>query len=212
MFTTAFDNLSPDELRELIYNEEYSAVDPDYMQTRPRRNAEFLGKIFRDHKALRILDYGSGAGVMARLLREQGFGQVVEYDPFVAEAATPPAGAFDLITCFEVVEHCTRPRAAFDDMISRLADDAMLMFSTLFQPPDILKLGVAWWYAAPRNGHVSLHTVASIRRLIDPHGLRMVSTPDGIVHLAFRDVPAFARHLNIPGPTEAASRRNPDQA
>jgi hypothetical protein len=61
-----------------------------------------------------------------------------------------------------------------------------------------------WWFIAPRNGHVSIHTPQSLRRIASERQLRLVSDPAKIWHLMLgSEVPAFARHMNIP-PTAIA--------
>lgn len=58
-----------------------------------------------------------------------------------------------------------------------------------------------WWFIAPRNGHVSIHTPQNLRGLASAHGLRLVSDPAKVWHLLLGDEPpAFARHMNIPPP------------
>lgn len=200
LFTAAFDRFSPDDFRKFIYNHDYIRFDPDYLETRPRHNADFVGGLFRESPHLRILDYGGGSGRLATLLRSRGFQRVETFDPFVAEHRNLPAGRFDLVLSFEVVEHAPDPRMLFIELIERVADEGLILFTTAFQPPDIARLGVGWWYIGPRNGHVSLYTPQSILSIVKPLGFRLASSPDGLVHLMFRSVPRFARHLNMAGP------------
>lgn len=194
IFTTAFDHFTPDDFRRLIYNEQYALADPDYRDIRPARSAEFVARTFPLAKGKRVLDYGGGNGRMADLLRADGFADVTVYDPFVPAFSTPPAGTFALISCFEVVEHSPDPRGTFAQLASRLDPDGLIVYSTLVQPPDILKLGVGWWYLAPRNGHVSLFTRPALAAVATPLGLKCASFDDGI-HTMFRRLPDFAKHL-----------------
>jgi hypothetical protein len=108
------------------------------------------------HESIRVLDYGGGSGVFARTLREGGFAHVDVYDPLVPEFARPPGGTYDLILCFEVIEHSTQPRQTLGHVASLLNDPGMVLLSTSLQPPNFEELGVNWWYVAPRNGHVSI--------------------------------------------------------
>ena len=75
-----------------------------------------------------------------------------------------------------------------------LADEGIILCSTLTQPSNFDQLGLGWWYAGPRNGHVSLYSRRSLTILVQKHGLGLVSLSD-LVHLAFRRLPSFASHL-----------------
>lgn len=194
IFTVAFDHFAPDEWRREIYNDDYVRADPDFVDARPLSNAELIANNFGHHSGITLLDYGGGNGLMARRLMEKGFTQATSYDPFYA-GSTRPAGTFDLITSFEVLEHSPTPYDTLKDMRWFMGDKGMLFFSTLLQPADIDLQGLTWWYAAPRNGHVSLYSRASLDALMKRLGLVWGSCND-LLHVAFRKrPPAFARHL-----------------
>jgi hypothetical protein len=72
--------------------------------------------------------------------------------------ATPPGGKFDLITCFETLEH------------------------------------MPGWYVGPRYGHISLLSRSALAKAWGRHGFCTGSFDDNM-HLAFRTLPDFARHL-----------------
>jgi 2-polyprenyl-6-hydroxyphenyl methylase/3-demethylubiquinone-9 3-methyltransferase len=195
IFTVAFDQFTPDDFAREIYNREYSLVDPDFADLRPRENAKMIVEMFgRDRSTLRVLDYGGGNGRTSEFLRAAGFSQVVTYDPFVPEHANRPEGSFDLIISFEVIEHSPQPTATFAEMNSLLEPGGMILFSTLVQPAEIERVGLNWWYAAPRNGHVSLHSTQSISRIVENLGFVFGSFNENL-HVLFRRVPAFASHL-----------------
>ena len=194
LFTTALDGLTKEDFRNVVYNEEYVLVDPDYQDARPRQNAAVIAGLFPAVRPQRLLDYGGGGGLLAELLRDSGFPQVETYDPFVPRFCQRPAGRFDCVVCFEVVEHATEPARLFADLNDLLTDSGLILLSTLFQPQDIDVQGLNWWYAGPRNGHVSLFSRVSLERLVHPYGLHLASFNDGM-HLLFRQIPDFARHL-----------------
>ncbi len=194
IFTTAFDHFTKDDFRRNIYNEEYLLVDPDYPEQRPRSNAAILSSLFSGVRPRRILDYGGGNGCLAELLRGAGFSQVSTYDPFVPGHADKPDGRFDLVVSFEVAEHSTTPARSFAEMNELLEDPGLILFSTLLQPADIDRQGLNWWYAGPRNGHVSLYSRASLATVVRPFGLKFRSFNDSM-HLLYREVPDFARHF-----------------
>jgi SAM-dependent methyltransferase len=197
LFTTAFDAFTPDDFRRHVYNEEYVLVDPDYREDRPRANAEFVSSLFPQGRPRRILDYGGGSGGLAGRLRAAGFADVETYDPFVPQYADRPAGRFDCVLSFEVVEHSTDPEQTLADMSDFLDEPGLILFSTLLQPPDIDRQGLNWWYAGPRNGHVSLFSRHGLIALIEPFGFGLASFGDGL-HILFREIPDFARHFLVP--------------
>ncbi len=197
LFTTAFDDFTPDDFQRHVYNEEYLLVDPDYREDRARANADFLVSLFSEGRPRRILDYGGGNGGLADRLRAAGFPEVEAYDPFVPMHSGRPAGRFDCVLSFEVVEHSTDPERTFADMSDFLDEPGLILFSTLLQPPDIDRQGLNWWYAGPRNGHVSLFSRESLISIIEPFGFGLASFGDGL-HILFREVPDFAKHFLIP--------------
>lgn len=197
LFTIVFDSFTPEDFGELVYNDDYALVDPDFAALRPQTNAAFLAELFSAYPQTRILDYGGGSGLTASLLRDAGFTDVTTYDPFVAAHSTRPEGRFDLIICFEVVEHSPDPHGTFADIDDLLAPDGIVLFSTLVQPADIESARLDWWYAAPRNGHLSLHSRESISQIARPLGFAFGSFNENL-HVLFRTVPAFARHLLLP--------------
>jgi SAM-dependent methyltransferase len=194
IFTTAFDHFTTEDFARYIYNEEYPLIDPDYKEARPRANAGILCNLFQVIKPRRMLDYGGGSGVLAETLRTVGFGPVETYDPFVPRFRTKPSDRFDCVVCFEVVEHSTDPASLFADMNETLTDSGIILFSTLVQPADIDRQGLNWWYAAPRNAHVSLFTKMSLHKVGERFGFYLGSFSESY-HVFFRDVPDFARHF-----------------
>ena len=195
LFTEAFDDWSAADFEAHIYNEAYGAVDPDYETARPQNNARLVVNTFGASAGeLSALDYGGGNGVLARALGAAGFARADTYDPFHPAHRTRPERRYDLVTCFETLEHMPDPVAGAADIVSFLEDDGLLVISTLTQPADFPTLRMQWWYAGPRNGHVTLHTRASLGILWARHGLRVHSFNDN-VHAVFRRPPAFARHI-----------------
>jgi tetratricopeptide (TPR) repeat protein/SAM-dependent methyltransferase len=195
-FTEAFDGWPAEEFQNRIYNNDYILVDPDFVEVRPAVNARMVAESFPDSReSIRILDYGGGSGLLAERLREMGF-SAATYDPF-SQFHEVPHERFDLITCFEVMEHVPQPRETVAAMVSLLNEDGAILFSTLVQPAEFEKIGLSWWYAAPRNGHVSLYTQAALAHLFKAHGMK-VGSFSAALHIVYRRAPAFAAHLNLP--------------
>ncbi len=192
LFTAAFDGFTEEDFRDHIYNQDYHLVDPDAREIRPRGNASFLCNLFKGAKPKRILDYGGGDGLLAQILNSTGMGPVDTYDPMVPRHATRPSRRFDCILSFEVLEHATNPGRTIWDMNDLLTPAGLILFSTVLLPADIDKQGLNWWYAGPRNGHVSLFAHDSLLKLIKPYGFALASFGEGL-HALFRNVPDFAK-------------------
>jgi SAM-dependent methyltransferase len=185
IFTTALDHFSNDDFQRHVYNDQYLLIDPDFKDARPRHNAALVARLLSEVKPARILDYGGGNGMLAELLREAGFRDLTTYDPFVPRFAEKPQGQFDCVICFEVLEHSTDPAGTLKDITAMLTDTGIILLSTLLQPIDIDRQGLAWWYAAPRNAHVSLYSTASLTKLAQATGFRVYSF-DQSYHVLFR--------------------------
>ena len=194
IFTVAFDDFTQDDFSRHIYNEDYIKVDPDYKEARAKSNAGFLAQTFGASKNVRMLDYGGGAGLLAAELRRAGFTNVETYDPFVAEHAALPDKKYELIVSFEVLEHSPNPQATLDSMNSLLDNPGLILFTTMLQQPTIGQEGLNWWYAGPRNGHVSLYSQKSLSLLTQKYRFYFGSMHDGL-HLLWREMPSCAAHL-----------------
>ena len=196
LFTDAFDGWSDDEFKAWIYNDGYFAVDPDYYSVRPRSNADAVKKLWGPHKAqTRVLDYGGGNDAFCALLRADGFPVAVTYDPMVPAHARRPEGKFELVTCFETLEHLPDPLGGVAQLVDCVAEPGLVQISTYAQPADFNKAGVNWWYVAPRNGHVSIFSRKALALAFGRHGYKTVSLSDNL-HFAFRTLPSFADNLN----------------
>ncbi len=195
-FTDAFDHWSAADFHVHIYNGSYIDVDPDLTEVRPAGNARLVGATFQTYQStLRILDYGGGTGLFAERLRTLGF-SAVTYDPFLSDNELPTE-CFDLITCFEVMEHVPFPAEIIASIVRFLKPEGVVLFSTVLLPPSFSKTGLQWWYASPRNGHVSLYSQQALARLFQTHGMKVASFNEGL-HIAYSTVPAFASHLHLP--------------
>lgn len=175
IFTTALDHFSKADFERHVYNDQYPLIDPDYQESRPRHNAKVVAHLLSQARPARVLDYGGGNGTLAELLRQAGFSDVTTYDPFVPRFDSKPDGLFDCVICFEVLEHSTDPSRTLREIAELLTDTGIILISTLLQPGDIDRQGLAWWYAAPRNAHVSLYSSASLEKLARSAGFQVHS-------------------------------------
>ena len=184
------------EFERRIYNAEYAQVDPDYFDARPRANAASLMRMFGGKPpAVSHLDYGGGSGLLSRLLREAGW-RSASYDPFSGgEARVAELGRFDLLTAYEVFEHAPDVNALVSELAALRAPDGIVLFTTQLSDGN-LNAGerLTWWYASPRNGHISLYSRKSLEILAARAGLRVASFSAG-AHALWRTVPPWAAHV-----------------
>jgi 2-polyprenyl-6-hydroxyphenyl methylase/3-demethylubiquinone-9 3-methyltransferase len=196
LFSDAFDDWADEDFAAHIYNDRYVEVDPDFEAKRPVGNAGLVARSFKDHRgALDVLDYGGGNGRFAAELGQAGFRCAQTYDRFHPAHGERPAGRFNLVTCFETIEHMPDPKAGAADLASFLADDGLLILSTLVQTKEFARDRMHWWYIGPRNGHITLFTYKALARLFGELGLKVFATSSPAMHMICREVPAFARHM-----------------
>jgi SAM-dependent methyltransferase len=192
-FAPQFGDWTLQQFADAIYNDEYVNFDPHYADFRPRTNAETLIKNVGPHsRSIRHLDYGGGDGLLSRLLREAGW-QSTSFDPCVDTIDVAALGKFDFITAFEVFEHVPDVDRLMFELCSLRAEGGFIMFTTMLSD-GFIAAGepLRWWYAAPRNGHISLFSAKSLAWLGKRYGLRSASSPTGL-HAYFTSVPEWAQ-------------------
>lgn len=183
-----------DDFEKYIYNDGYAAVDPDYKFERPLTNAALLDNHFGASKErIRHLDYGGGSGLLSKALRERAWPSST-YDPFVdRELRVDELGKFDLVTAFEVFEHVPDSADLIDTLAKLCKPDGLILFTTLLSDGNIGRAQkLDWWYAAPRNGHISLFSQKSLQLLMARRDLQCVSFSNNF-HAAFRQIPDWAQ-------------------
>jgi SAM-dependent methyltransferase len=199
LFTDAFDDWSVEQFKEHIYNDGYQAVDPDYQTARPHANADAVARLWGAVKAqTRVLDYGGGNDAFCAGLRANGFPLAVTYDPMVPQFACLPDEKFDLVTCFETLEHLPDPAAGIALIVECAADPGLIFFTTCVQPGEFQNVGLNWWYVGPRNGHISIFSRQALSLAFGQHGYQVASLSDN-VHLAFHTLPPYLSHLQPKG-------------
>jgi len=139
-------------------------------------------------------EVGDDNDAFCAALRDAGFPVAVSYDPMVPEYARRPEGNFDLVTCFETLEHVPDPVAGIASIVEFAADPGLILFRTLVQPDDFEQQGVNWWYVGPRNGHISIYSKQALAAAWQRYGYKVASLNDSI-HFAFRNLPPFLAHL-----------------
>jgi Methyltransferase domain len=190
IFTTFFDGFTSEQWRAYVYNNEYAALDPGYLEIRPRRNAmevEFL--LLGNEGSTIALDYGGGNGMTAMLLRKKGW-TYDTYDPFDLRDVKPERiGKYNFCSAFEVFEHSPDPVSTLSEIVRMTSPDRLMIFvGTGVHDSEVRSDNrLAWWYAAPRNGHISLYSRSALEFLGQHFGLSYVSVSPG-THLLLRGI------------------------
>jgi 2-polyprenyl-6-hydroxyphenyl methylase/3-demethylubiquinone-9 3-methyltransferase len=188
VFTDFFDDFSTTQWGAHVYNDEYKRIDPDYLENRPRANSKLIDGLLGARKDRVIgLDFGGGSGRTCELLRAMGYAYDT-YDPFGASSLTSDfAGRYNFCSAFEVAEHSPDP-VGFISAIVQMADRGKLAILVGTQVHDrevSAEKRLAWWYAAPRNGHISLYSQRSLEALASKVQLTLTSF-SGHTHLMTR--------------------------
>lgn len=135
----------------------------------------------------RVLDFGSGSGLLVRLLRDQGL-DATGYDkyvtsPFVPEFTlrrlTPQSRTnADMITAFEVFEHLLDPAETLALLAANLSDRGAILFRTELYRPGTH--GPDWAYLHSAHGqHINFFTAQGLADLSRPLDLAPVFLPFG---------------------------------
>jgi hypothetical protein len=147
---------------------------------------------FRDSGVLtdesRLLDYGGGFGLLARMLLDGGF-DAWQADPYVnrpffgperhiADLRAQPTGAFDAVTAFEVLEHLTDPIRVGDELRRLLKPGGVAVFSTGIYRAGIH--GPDWPYLSTESGqHVTFWSRQALSHFAARLGFRSVGYSPG---------------------------------
>lgn len=195
-FAPEFSKWSENDFLEKIYNDGYIEIDPDYSEARPQANFGTLQKVFGESKKIiRHLDYGGGNGILSQRLQQNGWDSET-YDPFpTSNTSLSDLGKFNLVTAYEVFEHVPDVNVLMKNLAEVMSDDCIILFSTLVLDGSIKKNSrITWWYASPRNGHISLFSIKSLRILGLKYKLKFGSFNNGF-HCFYKQVPSWAKHI-----------------
>ena len=184
---------SKEEFEANIYNDEYGMVDPDYLKIRPENNANSIYNAFGQfYGKAKHLDYGGGNGLMSKMMREKGWNST-SYDPFVdVNVNLEELGQFDFITAFEIFEHVSDVNKLIASLTKLMHPQSVVLFSTLISDSDIKpNHRLNWWYASPRNGHISLFSKKSLSLLAESVNLKCGSF-NNVAHYLYYTKPEWA--------------------
>ena len=201
IFTDFFDEFTPQQWTQHVYNADYGQVDPGYAQARPRTNAIELQCFLRRPADTVGLDYGGGNGMTTRLMRDAGW-TFDCHDPYGhSDLVEANRGRYDFCSALEVMEHTPQPMQALQSMVQLCSSDRLVLFIGTAVHDGIVddRTRLSWWYAGPRNGHISLFSREALRRLGARFGLDYASVTRG-THLLTRGVsPVQARAMLVRG-------------
>jgi SAM-dependent methyltransferase len=185
-----------DEFAAKIYNDDYALIDPDCIENRPKAIAANLMAMFGERaQHFKHLDYGGGSGLLSNTLNKSNW-QSTSYDPFFDKhIEIDQLGKFDLITATEVFEHVPSPRQLMTNLRSLLSPNGVIWFSTLLSDGYLHENErLSWWYASPRNGHISLFSRKSLAILAHINQFNLYSFSANS-HAMFTNVPSWMAHL-----------------
>lgn len=174
IFCPEMQNWDTNTLSSKVYNEEYIKYDPEYANgVRAKDFGDFIKGLLPLYNGTH-LDYGSGAGLLAKELKWNTF----SYDPFSQNIA--PSGVYRFITMIEVVEHSQDIERTLVQVLKYLDKKRGVIFlSTSLATKDT---SISWPYIAPRNGHINIQSKKSMEILCKKYNMFFNSITEN-VHL-----------------------------
>lgn len=136
-----------------------------------------------------LLDFGCGNGNFVRFLRSKKY-KAFGYDksasiatylrahhiPSYKSLSVIPTNQFDVITCFDVIEHTTNPSEIIRIIRNKLKKGGILMISTPnAQGISARFLGQKWWVFGP-TAHFMVFSTYSLHLLLTRLGFRILDT------------------------------------
>ena len=171
---------------EEAYSEALSAIDVGLVSRNlscAETTRAVIAAFFRPDA--QFIDYGGGAGLFVRLMRDAGldFRWADKYatNTFARGFAADPEGRgqYELLTAFELFEHLTHPLAELERMLSFSRN---ILFSTTLLPANNPKPDEWWYYVRESGQHVALYTRASLAWLAAKYHLHL-HTDGATLHL-----------------------------
>lgn len=154
------------------YSDAVTQIDPGAAQ-RVLNNFVLTRLVAGLLKARRMLDYGGGAGLLCRLLRDVGW-DAYSFDRYVrggyaAGFLAQPSEQFDLVTAYEVLEHLAEPARDIAEIFSG-RPRAVLATTYLYSGQ-----GEDWWYLCPEEGqHVFMYSAQAVELIAKRFGYHAV--------------------------------------
>lgn len=174
-----------------------------------RDHISFITTAARSQNGLKLLDVGCGGGSLIGLLKDRGFRvKGVDFSADAAKVANLengvevivgsledarfPAGSFDIVTLFHVMEHVTRPREVLEEVSRILRPKGTVILQVPNADSWQFKLFKTRWYGLDIPRHVIDYPKDAILQLLKDSGF----SPKRIRHFNLRDnAPALASTL-----------------
>lgn len=178
---------TPDALGEHYSQYDRDAAVSDITLGRYR---ELLVSLEPYQRTGRILDFGSGSGAFLEVARDLGWhAHGVEFGEAAALCAEKgfevhegplgadrfPAGHFDVVTAFEVVEHLAHPRKELESVARSIRPGGACYLTTPNFDSLSRRLLRERWRIVSYPEHLNYFTTATLTRLVETTGFRRVS-------------------------------------
>lgn len=174
IFSDEMMSWSPEKFKEKCYNDNYLYYDMDIILPYGERTILAKQHICNNYnKNICHLDYGGNKGFLQNLLKSNGFNETYIYDPFTENNDKEILNRkYDLITCFEVIEHAYNINEIFKLFKNILNKNGKVVFTTCLYNNENLN---EWWYCNPRVGHILFFTKQGIESFVNKHGFEIQS-------------------------------------
>lgn len=197
LFSRDWASNSASFFEEKIYNADYkNIVDPDWTENRALQIAPLFGRLLNILKKTvksSVLDYGGGNGLLALLLRENGYSSAVSYDPYTKDNQPPEETEYNVIIAVEVFEHEIFPQRLIKNLDHLLSNDGFIFFTTkTFRNPTLKDS-----YVAPRNGHISIFSQKALCELGSQRGFYYQPLAGGLLHCYSRKKLSFSDLISL---------------
>ncbi len=125
-------------------------------------------------KSESILDFGCGGGVFVQYLRDQGFSQVLGYDPFVEQFADASllARHYDAVLAQDVLEHADDPAAMLVELLRCLKPGGLLYLGTPLANGIRLNDPAAFAVSLHQPYHRHIFSLKALLALTEAQGLK----------------------------------------
>ena len=155
---------------------------------RPLQNANFISSFLLGCRNKIIgVDWGGGNGRTSGYLREKGW-NYDSIDPYGETSVTKQnLGCYNFCSAFEVFEHLPNPIQTLNEICEKCSKEKLLILIGTGSHDLVVndQTRLSWWYAAPRNGHVSLFSKTTFKVIGNLLGMSYISFSSG-THILFR--------------------------